>query len=330
MKEFKKNVHNTGPLGMLLKAGQISKVDSDNTEVNIQNESVEDKPRANYFKTQSGIKFTEDELIFTPPDECEPWKYANRLNVETNIDDLVNSIKENGQLQPGLVRPHPLPHGKIKYEIIFGRRRHLACQMLGIPFLAIRKNIHSINEALVNQDAENKFRKDVSNYSNAILYKRLLEDKVFKTEKELAKMLSISPASFTELMAYTKIPKEIVEKISDIHSLSNSMALKIVKLINGSEKNYSIILNLAKDIGKKITSPAKLESAIKAFERNQTSDNELEHARIFNSSSGKKLFTLKTDFRGYPCIIFDKTFNENFNFEKLCGHIKTFMEDNLT
>jgi ParB family transcriptional regulator, chromosome partitioning protein len=321
MDNSKRNVHNSGPLGMLIESGQIKKIKA--TEETI----LKQKPPS-YFKTQSGIEFSEQELIYVDPEECEPWKYANRQENELgDIDGLIDSIKVNKQLQPALIRNHPNPHGKIKYEIIFGRRRHIACLKLKVPFLVIRKDIPNMQDAIASQDAENKLRNDVSNYSNAMLYKRLLSDNVFRTEKELSEKLRISYSTFNELMAYSKIPEDIVQSIPNIHGLSKQLAVKIVQLINKSKDNHLKMITVASQLGKTITSQAKLEKHFEintSSKRNQTST--VNTAKSYLSTDGKKLFTFKSDYRGLPSIVLNKEIAGFVNVEDMCVHFSNYLE----
>lgn len=327
MDNSKRNVHNSGPLGMLMKSGQVKKVEAPEEE-SVLKQAASKTP--SYFKTQSGIEFVEQELIYVNPDECEPWQYANRHASELgDIDGLIESIKSNKQLQPALVRNHPNPHGLIKYEVIFGLRRHIACTKLGIPFLVIKKNIPNVQDAIASQDAENKLRNDVSNYSNAMLYKRLLTDKIFKTEKDLAEKLRIPYSTFNELMAYAKIPEEIVSAIPDIHSLSKQIAVKIVQLLNKSKDNYSKMLAIANKLGKTITSQAKLE---KVFESMSSAQNKqaFNNARSYIAFNGRKLFTLKSDYRGLPSIVLNKEIASLVNMEEMCDHVFNYLEHIIT
>ena len=143
MNNSKKNVHSSGPLGMLVKTGQIKKVDShEEAEGSLQTTGLDRlTTNASYFRTQAGVEFKENELVFVDPKECEPWEYANRPETEMgDIDGLVKSLQDNTQLQPALVMTHPNPHDGIKYQIIFGRRRHVACLKLGIQLLVIKKD----------------------------------------------------------------------------------------------------------------------------------------------------------------------------------------------
>lgn len=329
MDNSKRNIHNSGPLGMLMKSGQIKKIEPSEELIPQQNNQ---KTSASYFKTQSGIEFSEQELIYVNPEECEPWKYANRQEGELgDIDGLIDSIKAHKQLQPALIRNHPAPHGKIKYEVIFGRRRHIACLKLGIPFLAIRKDISNIQDAIASQDAENKLRNDVSNYSNALLYKRLLDESVFKTERELAEKLRLSYSTLNDLMAYSKIPHDIIKKIPDIHSLSKQLAVKIVQLLNKSENNHQKILNLAHQLGKSISSQSKLEKRMetKISESNNQSAISESGAKYYSTTNGKKLFTLKSDRRGLPTLVLNKEIIGLFNFDEVCQQFSKYLEDIL-
>ena len=327
MDNKKRNVHNSGPLGMLLKSGQVNKLEYSTADSD-ENVTTLTKAMPSYFKTQSGIEFSEYELIYVDPKECEPWKYANRQENEFgDIEELVESIKNNKQLQPALIQPHSEPHNEVKYEIIFGCRRHIACLKLGIPFLAIKKNISNIQKAIAAQDAENKVRNDVSNYSNATLYKKLLDDKAFNTQKELAEKLRLPTSSLTELMSFTKIPDEILNRIPNVHALSIIFAITIVSLLKGSKSNYEYLLELAPQIGKKITSPARLRKVIEG--KTAKSKPKMGASKLYKSNSGEKLFTLKFDQRGAPSIVFNKQMKEQFNIEELCNLIKGNLDNQL-
>lgn len=329
MNSSKRSIHNSGPLGMLVRSGQVKKVDIQDEIINSDKELTREEGRIGgvYFKTKAGIEFNEQELIEVDPKECEPWKYANRQENELgNMDELIESIRKNSQLQPALVRPHPTPHDGIKYEIIFGRRRHIACCKLGVKFLVIKKNISSIQDAVISQDAENKIRKDVSNYSNALLYKKLIEDKIFKTERELATELGLTYTTFNSLMAYSKIPADIVALIPSIHDLSTSMAIKIVSILNKSSKFHEPLLKIAPEIGKSISSPIKLEKAVEST-INKKKDNFsiVSKAKVITADDGTKLFTLKIDHKGNPCFVIDSTISTTIDFDSLCLQLKSYL-----
>lgn len=326
MDNSKRNVHNSGPLGMLVKTGQIKKIDlTEEPQGNLQHVGLDGlKSPGAYFKTQSGIQFSENELVFLDPKECEPWEYANRSSDEMgDMDELIKSIRENSQLQPALVRSHPTPHDGIKYQIIFGRRRFAACLKLGIKLLVIKKDSLTLQEAISCQDAENKFRKDISNYSNAVLYKKLLDNKAFKTEKELAEKLRISTSTLNDLMMYTKIPAEIINLLPNVHQLPVYLAIKIVRILAENKAIFQRIIEIAPEIGKSITTPAKLESVL--LGNNEKKQIVPHRTKTIQDENGNKLFTFKVDHKGIPSIVFQKDLLQKVNFDDMCEKLQSLV-----
>ena len=322
-----RNIHNSGPLGMLMQRGDVKKVD----EPDVEETQEKRKTGASYFKTQTGIEFAETELVYVDPKECEPWKYANRQDDEMgDIDELIESIKTNKQLQPALIRPHTAPHDNVKYEIIFGRRRHIACSKLGIPFLAIRKDIQNEQDAIASQDAENKLRDDVSNYSNALLYQRLLKDHIFKSEGELARKLGVATSTLNDLMSYARLPEELVASVHNIHTLSRNLASTLVKLLGKDKSNKAALLQLAPELGKTITSPAKLERALEKLKQGKPTISQHKLSKIYKSSTGEKHFTFKYDQRGTPTIVFNKTLAPKLDFEDVCSKLNKLIQNAMS
>lgn len=306
-----KSVQGTGALSRLLNSNDIAKIDD---EISQDESSFITNKNLPKYKTPSGIVFVENELFEVDPKECEPWKYANRLDNELgDIDELAQSIRENKQLQPALVRNHPSPHDGIKYEIIFGRRRYEACLKLGIKLIVIKKDISNTRDAILLQDAENKFRKNVSNYSNAILYKRLIQDRVFLHEADAAKRMGIPLQTFNDLMAFSKIPDEIINLIPSIHALSISMAKKIISLLNESNENHGQLIRYAKHIGESIKSPVALGKMLK---NNGDIQKSQPTARFVETLDGRRLFKIDTNHRGKTRLVIDKNLEINHKFDK--------------
>ncbi len=135
-------------------------------------------------------------------------------------------------------------------------------------------------------------------------------------------------SSFTELMAFTKIPAEIVEKIPDIHNLSKNFALKLASLTNKSKKHYEKVLDLAPQIGKSITSPVRLQRLIdNEFDKFQKEKST--KSKLYKSKNGKKLFTLKYDQRSAPNIVVNKEVISSIDIDSLCDSIKQILDDQL-
>ena len=104
------------------------------------------------------------------PNKYQPRKIFN----ETNLEELTNSIKERGIIQPIIVRNSN--DDKSKYEIIAGERRWLAAQRAGlheVPVVITEANdLKSLEFAIV----ENVQRDDLNPLEEAQGYKRLIDE----------------------------------------------------------------------------------------------------------------------------------------------------------
>lgn len=102
------------------------------------------------------------------------WGPTDRLGIELTsvnseeipetIEDLAKSILEVGQQVPVLLRPAKVRDGH--FEVIYGRRRILACKHLGIPVKALIRTLDD-TEALMAKGLENANRTDLSFYERA-------------------------------------------------------------------------------------------------------------------------------------------------------------------
>lgn len=103
-----------------------------------------------------------DTIVELSPDEISPSPILDRFDGAYDGDavkELAESMKERGQIVPGLVRP--ISGSDKRYEIVFGRRRLAAARILGIKFRAILRKLTN-EEAIVLQGEENTNRNDLS------------------------------------------------------------------------------------------------------------------------------------------------------------------------
>ena len=109
-------------------------------------------------------------------------KFQPRKNIiKESLEELTNSIKEQGVIQPIVVRPDKSSEGK--YEIIAGERRWLASQNAGlheIPVVVLNvDDVKSLEFAIV----ENVQRQDLNPIEEARGYQRLINDFSYNHEK---------------------------------------------------------------------------------------------------------------------------------------------------
>ena len=138
-----------------------------------------------------------------------PNKYQPRKNFdEENLNDLVNSIKERGVIQPIIVRKSNT--NKSKYEIIAGERRWLAAQKAGLHDIPVvvtdADDLKSLEFAIV----ENVQRHDLNPLEEAQGYKRLIDEFAYDQDK-VSKFIGKSRSYISNSLRLLNLPKEVLD-----------------------------------------------------------------------------------------------------------------------
>ncbi|MBP3885314.1 MAG: ParB/RepB/Spo0J family partition protein [Olsenella sp.] len=125
------------------------------------------------------------------------------------LDELADSIKQNGVLQPILVRKK----GQ-NYEIVAGERRYQAAKLAGLKEIPV--NIKEISDDDVFKLAliENLQRSDLNPIEEAQGYQKLLKDNDF-TQEELGKVLSKSRSAIANTLRLLDLPEEVQEMMAE-------------------------------------------------------------------------------------------------------------------
>ena len=163
---------------------------------------------------------TSNEVLQISLADIIPNQFQPRVNFDENeLQELSNSIKEHGIIQPLVLRKM----GN-KYEIIAGERRYRAAGMAGLTTVpAIISNIDdqaSAEVALV----ENVQRKDLTAIEEARSYKNIL-DKGYLTQEQLAKKMGISQPAIANKLRLLNLDEEVQQallngQISERHARS--------------------------------------------------------------------------------------------------------------
>jgi len=138
-------------------------------------------------------------------------KYQPRKKFEKeNIEELTNSIRERGIIQPIIVRKSNDQDDK--FEIVAGERRWQAAQNAGlhdVPAVVIKAdNLKSLEFAII----ENVQRKDLNPIEEAEGYKRLIDNFNYDQEK-VAKFIGKSRAHISNCLRLLSLPKEVIDLI---------------------------------------------------------------------------------------------------------------------
>ena len=165
-------------------------------------------------------------------------KFQPRKNFnKESLEELTNSIKEQGVIQPIGVRPDKSNEGK--YEIIAGERRWLASQNAGLHevpvFILDVDDIKSLEFAIV----ENVQRQDLNPIEEAKGYLKLIDDFNYNQEK-LSKFIGKSRSYIANSLRLLGLPEEVLLMV-ETGSLSAGHARSLIGLNNAVEIAKKII-----------------------------------------------------------------------------------------
>ena len=143
--------------------------------------------------------------------DLTPNKYQPRREFnQENLDDLANSIKELGIIQPIVVRRSK--NNESKYEIIAGERRWIAAQKAGlheVPVsIAEADDLKSLEFAIV----ENVQRHDLNAIEEAQGYQRLIDDFTYDQAK-VSKFIGKSRSHITNCLRLLTLPQDVIKLI---------------------------------------------------------------------------------------------------------------------
>ena len=181
--------------------------------------------------------------------KLQPRKYFDK----ESLVELTNSIKEQGVIQPIVVRPNKLSEGK--YEIIAGERRWLASQNAGlheVPVVILNvDDVKSLEFAIV----ENVQRQDLNSIEEARGYKKLIDDFNYNQEK-LSQFIGKSRSYIANSLRLLSLPEDVLLMV-ERGNLSAGHARTLIGLNNS--------VDIAKKIIQKKLSVRQSEILVKQF-----------------------------------------------------------------
>jgi len=181
-------------------------------------------------------------------------KYQPRKNFnKENLEELSNSIKERGIIQPIVVRP--LENDKSKFEIIAGERRWIAAQNAGlneVPVTVLNiDNLKSLEFAIV----ENVQRSNLNPIEEANGYQRLVDEFSYDQEK-ISRFIGKSRSHIANCLRLLNLPTEVKSYLEN-----DKLTLGHAKILVGLPNAQF----LAKKIVDKKLSVRQAENLVRVF-----------------------------------------------------------------
>lgn len=160
------------------------------------------------------------------------------------FNDLKAEISAaGGNVQPIKVRPIPGANPQ-RYEVIFGHRRHRACQELGIQVLAV---VESITDAalFVEMDRENRNREDLRPYEQGAMYARALDLGLYPSLRALAAAINLQPGNVSTAVKIARLPAAVLNAFLSPLDIQYRWAAPLSELV---EKDHAGVVAKAKEI----------------------------------------------------------------------------------
>jgi ParB family chromosome partitioning protein len=190
-------------------------------------------------ETKSEINFNKLSISDLVSNRFQPRKNFD----ENNLQDLTNSIKERGIIQPIIVRKSS--ENISKYEIIAGERRWLAAQKAGLHEVPVvitdADDLKSLEFAII----ENVQRNDLNAIEEAHGYQRLIQEFSYDQEK-VAEFIGKSRSHITNSLRLLTLPDAVL-KLIETKKITAGHAKILVGLDNAGfvakkiiEKNLSV------------------------------------------------------------------------------------------
>jgi ParB family transcriptional regulator, chromosome partitioning protein len=240
---------------------------------------------------------------------------ANKFQPRTyfdkeKIEELAQSIKQNGLIQPIIVRPHS---EEGVYEIIAGERRCMAAQNAGlheVPVVVLKINdVQALELAIV----ENIQREDLNVIEEAKGYDRLMKDFSYDHEK-LADFMGKSRSHISNTLRLLTLPEEVI-KMVDEGNLTAGQVRPLVGRYNAKEIANSILKEkLSARTVENLVKNQKDSEGKKGTSKSKTDPNALLAQRQIEESLGLKTKVVSRKNNSGKIII---EFNNLDQFEML-------------
>lgn len=214
-------------------------------------------------------------IVHVPLAELEENPYQPRLQIDENeLKELIESIKENGLLQPILIAKQ----NNGKYYILAGHRRTEAYKRLNKETIEaiLIEDKNTEKELASIAMIENIQRVQLNPIEEAILYKRMIDSNLFNSIREMAKKLGKDHGSISKKINLLKLNSKIIEDITQNKTTKDVTGLA---MINSFTKDkdiqwslYQILIKEGRDTLKETIKNMKEENLNIMPEKNKWID----------------------------------------------------------
>jgi ParB family chromosome partitioning protein len=200
---------------------------------------------------------------------------------QEKLNELSDSIKENGVIQPIAVRANKYEPGK--YEIVAGERRWLAAQKAGLNDVPVVVLDIDDQKSLEIGIVENVQRQDLNVIEEARGYQRLVKEFGYDHDK-ISKFMSKSRSHISNTLRLLNLPEDIIGLIEE-GKLTAGQARPLIGMPNASE--------IAENIVKKKVAAREVETIVKSKKIKKNIDEDPNIAFVKNEIESRLGLTVE-------------------------------------
>jgi len=164
---------------------------------------------------------------------------------EVALDELTDSIRSQGVIQPILVRPRTDEPGQ--FEIVVGERRYTAARRAGLESIPCIVRSLDDRETFIIAIAENVAREDLHPIDEAAAYRRMLDEKYASNQGEIAELIGVHRTRISRKLKLLKLDGRIRDDVraqpTDIVSLTHLEELSRLKPGFGQYQLYRTLVD---------------------------------------------------------------------------------------
>lgn len=243
-----------------------------------------------------------DIVVEIEPDLVEQSPIADRIPIDVDpaFEELVQSISDNGQQVPILVRPSPAAQGR--FQIAYGRRRLRAAKILKQPVRAIIRKLTD-QELFVAQGRENLDREDLSFIEKAFFAKNL-EDSGCDRATIVAALCSDKSDVSRYIAVARRVPEHLVKRIGPAPKAGRARWLKLAEALERGGDAIDAESIFGGDRLAGATSDIRFQAVLRAIEPQKTSRAKTGSSAVWKTPTGKRAARIE-DRDGKTALIFE-------------------------
>ncbi len=164
-----------------------------------------------------------------------PWQGRLQDFDKNTIDELAESIKKNGLMQPVIVREKD-----DKYELIDGHRRVAAYKQLGMGHIKAVIKPYNDKQAQLFSIIGNLQRQQLNPIEQALTFQKVFDAGLYTGNKELSIAIGKDPTYVGDVMNTLKMDKRIIEDVAKNNTIRDVRLLRMIRSVEPTDKkNYS-------------------------------------------------------------------------------------------